>query len=73
MGQQLFTLLTSMYNYVSDWDQDSMVMYIAPQITSLFGKCGRAEGKLHYPRCIISCANGFIDVCDHNNNRVQVL
>ena len=61
------------YVYVSDISGDCIVVYeTSGQFVTSFGRRGRNEGEFQYPRCITSCADGFIHVCDYGNNRVQV-
>ena len=55
--------------YVSDYTDHCIVVYeISGQFVTSFGGRGQKE----YPRCITSCADGFIHVCDQYNNRVQI-
>ena len=59
--------------YVSDYCQHRIVVYeISGQFVTSFGSKGQREGEFQYPRCITSCADGFIYVCDNYNNRVQI-
>ncbi|CAI8020673.1 E3 ubiquitin-protein ligase TRIM71 [Geodia barretti] len=61
------------YVYVCDHGDDRIVVYEASgHFVTSFGKRGVKEGELYEPRCITSCANGFISVCDFTNNRVQI-
>ena len=61
------------YVYVSDFWQDCIAVYqTSGHFVTSFGRRGHGEGELCYPRCITSCANGFIHVCDKENNRVQI-
>jgi len=60
------------YVYVSDWDQHCIAVYqTSGHFVTSFGRHGHGEGELYHPRCITSCANGFIHVCDIVNSRVQ--
>ena len=36
-------------------------------------RCCQKEGEFQYPRCITSCVDGFIHVCDSGNRRVQII
>ena len=65
--------------YVSDYchyhrsDYHRIVVYeTSGQFVTSFGRYGQREGEFGYPRCITSCADGFIYVCDQSNNRVQI-
>ena len=61
------------YLYVSDYSQDCIVVYeTSGQFVTSFGRKGQREGEFQHPFCITSCADGFIYVCDHENNRVQI-
>ena len=61
------------YVYVSDYCQHRIVVYeTSGQFVTSFGRLGQREGEFKYPVCITSCADGFIYVCDHVNNRVQI-
>ena len=59
--------------YVSDHLSGCIVVYeTSGQFVTKFGRPGRKEGDLNYPYCITSCTDGFIHVCDFDNNRVQI-
>ena len=62
------------YVYVSDISGDCIVVYETSGqfVTSFGGRFGQKEGEFRCPRCITSCADGFIHVCDYWNNRVQI-
>ena len=61
------------YVYVSDYYGDCIVVYeTSGQFVTSFGGYGQTEGEFSGPRCITSCADGFICICDFNNNRVQL-
>ena len=61
------------YVYVSDFSGDCIVVYeTSGQFVTSFGRPGRNEGEFFSPFCITSCADGFIHVCDHWNDRVQI-
>ena len=61
------------YVYVSDISGDCIVVYeTSGQFVTSFGRRGRNEGEFLRPRCITSCADGFIHVCDWGNDRVQI-
>ena len=61
------------YVYVSDYWHYRIVVYeTSGQFVTSFGRKGQREGEFQYPVCITSCADGFIYVCDWDNNRVQV-
>lgn len=59
--------------YVSDCSGHRIVVFdiSGPFVTS-FGRRGPKMGELNDPHCITSCADGYIYVCDHWNNRVQI-
>ena len=59
--------------YVSDLSQHRIVVYeTSGQFVVSFGRRGQNRGEFYGPCCIISCADGFIHVCDQYNNRVQI-
>ena len=59
--------------YVSDCSGDCIVVYeTSGKFVTRFGGHGQKEGELNYPYCITSCVDGFIHVCDHANDRVQI-
>ena len=61
------------YVYVSDYSGDCIVVYeTSGQFVTSFGRPGQNEGEFRWPFCITSCTDGFIYVCDHGNNRVQI-
>ena len=61
------------YAYVSDWRGNCIVVYeTSGQFVTSFGRRCWNEGEFHRPFCITSCVDGFIHVCDHVNNRVQI-
>ena len=61
------------YVYVSDHIGDCIVVYeTSGQFVTSFGRCGQKEGELKSPRCITSCVDGFIHVCEYSNKRVQI-
>ena len=61
------------YVYVSDYTSDCIVVYeTSGQFVTSFGRRGHEEGEFSSPRCITSCADGFIHVCDWRNNRIQI-
>ena len=61
------------YVYVSDGSGGCIVVYeTSGQFVTSFGRFGQNEGEFRSPRCITSCADGFIYVCDDWNKRVQI-
>ena len=61
------------YVYVSDYWHYRIVVYeISGQFVTSFGREGQREGEFQFPRCIASCADGFIYVCDSENTQVQI-
>ena len=61
------------YVYVSDYWHYRIVVYeTSGQFVTSFGSKGQGEGEFKCPFCITSCADGFIYVCDHDNNRLQI-
>ena len=61
------------YVYVSDLKNYRITVYeTSGQYVTSFGRRGEREGEFRSPRCITSCVNGCIYVCDYCNNRVQV-
>ena len=62
------------YVYVADFSGHCIVVYeTSGQFITSFGRRGQKGGEFQYPRCITSCADGFIHVCDNYNHRVQIL
>ena len=65
--------ITDKHVYVSDYSGDCIVVYeTSGKFVTRFGGRGQKEGELIYPRCITSCVDGFIHVCDFYNDRVQI-
>ena len=61
------------YVYVSDFSGHCIVVYeTSGRFVTSFGRHGQKEGEFNGPRCITSCADGFIHVCDYWNNTVQI-
>ena len=61
------------YVYISDHTQHRIAVYqTSGHFVTSFGRRGHGEGELYFPYCITSCANGFIHVCDHSNDRIQI-
>ena len=61
------------YVYVSDPRCHCIVVYeTTGQFVTSFGRLGRNDGEFDGPRCITSCSDGFLYVCDFTNNRVQI-
>ena len=59
--------------YVSDFSGCCILVYeTSGQFVTSFGRRGHNEREFNCPFCITSCADGFIHVCDHWNNRVQI-
>ena len=66
-------LVADKYVYVSDVIGCCIVVYeTSGQYVTSFGRPGQNEGEFRIPHCITSCVDGFIHVCDHVNNRVQI-
>ena len=59
------------YMYVCDYSNRVVVFETSGQFVTSFGSRGRKDGEFDSPRCITSCSNGFIYVCDFSNNRIQ--
>ena len=60
------------YVYVSDFNGHCIVVYeTSGQFVTSFGRRGQKKGEFKFPRCITSCADGFIHVCDQDNCRAQ--
>ena len=57
---------------LSVWGRCVSVFSRDGQFVTSFGKRGNKEGELNYPRGICVDCDGFVYVCDHWNNRVQV-
>ena len=66
-------LIADKYVYVSDIIGHCIVVYeTSGQYVTSFGGRGENEGEFRRPVCITSCVDGFIHVCDHVNDRVQI-
>ena len=66
-------LIADKYVYVSNFRDDCIVVYeTSGQYVTSFGRPGQNEGQFLSPFCITSCVDGFIHVCDHVNDRVQI-
>ena len=66
-------LIADKYVYVSDIRGNCIVVYeTSGQYVTSFGGFGRNEGEFLSPFCVTSCVDGFIHVCDCDNNRVQI-
>ena len=73
LGQPLGLHIADKYVYVSDYGDNRIVVYeTSGQFVTSFGRDGKEEGEFYDPRCITSCVDGFIHVCDFLNNRVQI-
>ena len=59
------------YMYVCNYSNRVVVFETSSQFVTSFGSRGRKDGEFDGPRCITSCSNGFIYVCDFSNNRIQ--
>ena len=60
--------------YVSDVSSHCIVVYeTSGRFVTKFGRFGHEEGEFSCPRCITSCNDGFIHVCDSLNHRVQII
>ena len=65
--------ISDKYVYISDYGGNCIVVYeTSGQFVTSFGRRGKNEGEFDRPFCITSCVDGFIHVCDHWNNRVQI-
>ena len=61
------------YVYVSNVIGNCIVVYeTSGQFVTSFGRSGQNEGEFSIPRCITSCTDGFIYICDSSNDRVQI-
>ena len=61
------------YVYVADHNVDCILVYeTSGKFVTVFGWRGQKEGQMFGPRCITSCVDGFIYVCDSDNKRVQI-
>ena len=59
--------------YVSDFSSHCIVVYeTSGKFVTRFCGRGQKEEELYHPRCITSCVDGFIHVCDSSNSRVQI-
>ena len=73
LSAPLGLLIADKYVYVSDFSDDCIVVYeTSGQYVTSFGRYGENDGEFSCPYCITSCVDGFIRVCDYNNNRVQI-
>ena len=72
-GKHSGLLIADKYVYVSNHNPTCIVVYeTSGQYVTSFGRYGRDEGAFCGPFCITSCVDGFIHVCDCENNRVQI-
>ena len=64
-------LIADKYIYVSDNSSNCVLVFdiLSAEFITSFGGHGQ-EGELHGPRCISSCTDGFIYVCDQFNDRI---
>ena len=61
------------YVYVSDYVAHCVVVYeTSGEFVTSFGRRGQNKGEFDSPRCITSCTDGFIYICDFTNNRIQI-
>ena len=61
------------YVYISDGDHECIAVYeTSGKFVTSFGRCGSVEGGFMDPRGINSCVNGFIYVCDHLSDQIQI-
>ena len=61
------------YVYVSDHNGHRIAVYESlGQYVTAFGRYGQDKGEFRCPRCITSCADNFIYVCDYINNSIQI-
>ena len=66
-------LIADKYVYVCDIRSNCIVVYeTSGQYVTSFGVFGENEGEFVCPYCITSCVDGFIHVCDCDNDRVQI-
>ena len=66
-------LIADKYVYVSYFSGNCIVVYeTSGQYVTSFGRRGQNEGEFRGPYCITSCVDGFIHICDYNNDRVQI-
>ena len=73
LGRPSALHIVNKYVYVSDSSGHRIVVYdISGQFVTSFGRRGPKMGELNDPHCITSCADGYIYVCDHWNNRIQI-
>ena len=73
LGRSSALHIVDKYVYVSDFIGDCIVVCDSSgNFVTSFGRRGRKEGELIGPFCVTSCADGFVYVCDHFNNRVQI-
>ena len=61
------------YNYVSDAGNHRVSVFTSEgQFVTSFGRKGVGPGEFKFPRGLAVDNNGVVDVCDSDNNRVQV-
>ena len=59
--------------YIADWRGHRVVVYnTTGSFVASFGRRGKETGEFRYSYCVTSCADGFIYVCDWDNERVQI-
>ena len=73
LREPLAVHIVDKYVYVSDFVGHCILVYeTTGEFITSFGRHGHEEGEFDSPRCITSCADGFIHVCDFWNYRVQI-
>ena len=61
------------YVYVTEWANNRVsVFHTSGEFVQCFGKEGSGRGELNSPRGITVDQDGFVFVCDTNNDRIQV-
>ena len=59
--------------YVSDWDKHKISIFTTEgEYVTSFGQCGANEGDLNHPWGICIDNDGFLYICDCNNNRIVI-
>ena len=65
--------VSGQYVYVANWGGHNISVFTTQgQYVTSFGQRGKGEGELFCPWGVCVDRDGFVYVCDHLNNRVQV-
>ena len=61
------------YVYITEWGNSHVSLFrTSGEFVHSFGKFGSGRGELNSPYGIAVDQDGFVFVCDYDNNRIQV-